>query len=151
MLSINTYLFIFVSCVCISACSEEEHAESSPDTVEVTPGTDTEIQPEHDAAKTSDILAPEDGLDSDTLCSDPCAEGDWCTPDGECVECVENIHCDYPMWCSDGQCIETLCLPGLVACDEEVPVAAQLLESLRLRGVTPDGMSDDGVMPMASK
>ena len=35
--------------------------------------------------------------------------------------------------------------------DEEVPVAAQLLESLRLRGVTPDGMSDDGVMPMASK
>lgn len=35
--------------------------------------------------------------------------------------------------------------------DTEVPVAAQLLESLRLRGITPDGKVDDGVMPMASK
>ncbi len=35
--------------------------------------------------------------------------------------------------------------------DEEVPVAAQLLEALRTRGITPEGELPEGVMPMASK
>jgi hypothetical protein len=35
--------------------------------------------------------------------------------------------------------------------DNEVPVAAQLLEALRTRGITPEGELPDGVMPMASK
>ena len=35
--------------------------------------------------------------------------------------------------------------------DNEVPVAAQLLEASRTRGITPEGELPEGVMPMASK
>jgi len=81
----------------------------------------------------TDTIPPEDTLpevpppQDTSACLDGCPPG-FCDEDsGTCSYCDELVKCPTAaQWCKDGQCVETLCVPGQHSCKDAI--TAQVCE-----------------------
>jgi hypothetical protein len=105
-------LFSTFSCAGSSAGTGDGSPDATPDPVDI-----AETADDVEALDAPDGEAP---LDTTSEACDECPDGLPCV-DGVCIECEMDAQCDWPKWCKAGVCVESLCIPGTQACEENTP------------------------------
>ena len=81
-------------------------------------GAATDVAP--DEASTTDVPAPPHDVPPDgsaSACPANCPEALCDEVTGRCLACVTTSDCLRGEWCRDGECVRTLCVPNVAACD----------------------------------